>query len=218
MISTAVPKPLKLLVVEDHQLYIEGLRHALSSAPFEIEMVARHSVAQAQSWLIQHSAHLVLLDIGLPDGDGWQLLEWIERLSPPIPCAVLTASDSQADLQKALSYGARGYINKGVDSYGLLSAINTILNGDIYTPARDALALSGREKALADGITPRQYDVLSLLAAGCPNKVICQRLNLTGDTVKSHLKALFQHFAVHNRTECVASAVRQKLVDISPEF
>lgn len=207
--------PLKLLVVEDHQLYVEGLRHALVGAPFMIEMTAKSSVAQAQSWLIQHSAHLVLLDIGLPDGDGWQLLEWMQRLSPPIPCALLTASDSQADLQKALQLGARGYINKGVDSHGLLAAIHTILKGDIYTPARDALALSGRELALAGGITPRQYDVLELLAAGCPNKVICQRLNLTGDTVKSHLKALFQHFAVHNRTECVASAVRQKLVSVN---
>lgn len=207
--------PLKLLVVEDHQLYVEGLRHALAGASFDIELTAKNSVAQAQSWLIQHSAHLVLLDIGLPDGDGWQLLEWMQRLSPPIPCALLTASDSQADLEKALQCGARGYINKGVDSHGLIAAINTILKGDIYTPARNVLALTGRELALASGITPRQYDVLELLAAGCPNKVICQRLNLTGDTVKSHLKALFQHFAVHNRTECVASAVRQKLVSIT---
>ncbi len=214
MNSVSLPEPLQILVVEDHTLYVEGLRMALSSASFSVDLTAQPSVEKAQSWLLQNAPHLTLLDLHLPDGTGWELLRWINQLSTPIPCVVITSSDHQTDLNRALEKGARGFINKGVDSAELIRAIETVMSGNVYTPEPGRLSLSGREQAMQDGVTPRQYDVLLLLAQGCPNKVICQKLGLTGDTVKTHLKALFNHFGVHNRTECVAKAVKQRLIEL----
>lgn len=214
MTTGILPHSLQILVVEDHALYVEGLKMALASADFDVDLVAKGSVEQAQSWLLQNSPHLVLLDLSLPDGSGWDLLQWINQLSTPIPCAMLTGSDMQTDMDKALEMGARGFINKGIDSAELVHAIQSILSGEIYKPRADSMTLTGRERALADGITPRQYEVLTLLAQGLPNKVICQELGLTADTVKTHLKALFAHFDVHNRTECVAVAVKHRIVEI----
>ena len=214
MTGAILPHSLQILVVEDHALYVEGLKMAFATADFDVDLVAKGSVEHAQAWLLQNSPHLVLLDLNLPDGSGWDLLQWISHLSTPIPCAMLTGSDMQTDMDKALQMGARGFINKGIDSAELVAAVRTIINGDIYTPCADSMTLSGRERALASGITPRQYEVLALLAQGLPNKIICQELGLTADTVKTHLKALFSHFGVHNRTECVAVAAKQRLVEV----
>ena len=215
MAAVMLPQSLQILVVEDHALYVEGLKMALASAEWEVELVAKSSIEQAQAWLLQNSPHLALLDLQLPDGSGWEMLQWINQLSTPIPVAMITGSDIQADMEKALSMGARGFINKGVDSKTLVGAIHSVLNGDIYTPHAETMTLTGRERALADGVTPRQFEVLLLLAQGHPNKVICQQLGLTADTVKTHLKALFAHFDVHNRTECVAKAVKQRIIELN---
>lgn len=215
MTSAIIPHSLQILVVEDHALYVEGLKMALACADFDVGLVAKQSIELAQSWLLQNSPHLVLLDLSLPDGNGWELLQWIGQLSTPIPCAMLTGSDMQTDMEKALRMGARGFINKGIDSAELVTAIDTVLRGEIYTPQAGTMTLTGRDRALADGVTPRQYEVLTLLAQGHPNKVICQRLGLTADTVKTHLKALFSHFDVHNRTECVAMAVKMRVIELN---
>ena len=129
-----------------------------------------------------------------------------------VPIAILSASNSPSDLEAALQLGAAGFISKTTDGKTLLDAVTQLLYGAQVVIGDTALKIDRQTSAREVGITPRQLEILDLLAEGLPNKVICQRLSLSEDTVKTHLKALFSSLDCHNRTECVTQARKLGLV------
>lgn len=220
----ALPNPLRLLLIDDHRLILDGL--SLSLRGLGVEVCLQHAThgQEAQRILAERrDFHLILLDLSLPDMPGLSFLSQLTQGDLFIPVAILSASEEPTDVAQALACGASGYISKAADGQQILDAIRAILAGQCYTPdfyrtpastprrAGEAPdPASGRINPAA--ITPRQMQVLELLAQGLPNKLICQHLGLTEDTVKTHLKALFSHLRVHNRTQCVAVATRLNLL------
>ncbi|UZE96038.1 response regulator [Alkalimarinus alittae] len=207
MLQTA---SVRFLIVEDHPLFLEGLTLALQKMPSHIYLQSVGSAQAAKAALTQSADYdLILLDLHLPDGQGLTLLRYLQLKRIFIPVAIISASEDQSDVRAAISAGASGFISKANNSAAIVSAIERVLAGeeclpDFYHPPQQNQPTLATQCTL----TPRQLEVLELLAEGLPNKRICQRLELTEHTVKTHLKTLFQLLEVHNRTECVQKAAK----------
>ncbi|MCU1716257.1 response regulator [Pseudomonas sp. 5P_3.1_Bac2] len=195
-IHQELPQQLSLLLVDDHQIFLDGLSLALAPLCPELKIHTAESAAAADDCLNQHNIDLILLDLGLPDISGLALLRnWQER-GLMVPVAVLSASDSNSDVQAAITAGALGYISKGTRGEALRQALKQILLGEAL-PA---------PPANQSPLSLRQQQILQLLANGLPNKSISRELGVSPDTVKTHLKLLFHELKVHNRTACVSAA------------
>lgn len=203
-------RDLKLLVIEDHPVYLEGLSFVLKRLSEQVEIDCAHGVLEAQSCLKKSQDYdLILLDLYLPGEGGLSILRYLSRYQIFIPAVILSASEELRDVQHAINAGASGFISKSSGSDMILSQIKQVMEGesclpDFYQPEQSIdLPI----------LTPRQKEVLQLVCEGLPNKRICQRLNLTEHTVKSHMKSLFSEMGVHNRTECARVAVELGLLD-----
>jgi DNA-binding NarL/FixJ family response regulator len=199
-ICTTLPDHLSLLLVDDHRIFLDGLSMALASLCPDMQIRTAESAAAAEVCLKLTTFDLILLDLRLPDITGLELLQSWQQQGRMTPVAILSASDSNLDAQAALTAGALGFIPKSANSDELRQAVTRVLLGETL-PAPQ----SGDKSQL----TPRQMEILQLLAEGLPNKSISRQLGVSEDTVKTHLKSLFQEFAVHTRTACV-SAARQR--------
>ena len=197
-LCTTLPDHLRLLLVDDHRIFLDGLALALAPLARDLQVDTAQNAAEAEQRLQQQTYDLILLDLRLPDEPGLELLQrWLAR-GEGTPVAILSASDSAVDAQAALAAGALGFIPKSADGKALRQAVTRVLLGETL-PAPSSTS----------PLTPRQLEILQLLAEGLPNKAISRQLGLAEDTVKTHLKALFETFAVHTRTACV-SAARQR--------
>lgn len=159
---------------------------------------------------------LALLDLNMPAMNGIAGLRQFRQRFPEIPVVIVSGSDSSADAQQALDAGAAGYIHKSSAPQVMLSALQLVLAGGVYVPPqalrRDAEEHApGPGKGKLGGLTARQTDVLRLLAAGKPNKLIARELGLSEGTVKIHLSTIFRVLDVNNRTEAVLAAQAMQL-------
>lgn len=199
-LCNALPERLSLLLVDDHRIFLDGLALALGPLCPDLRIQTAQTAAEAEQCLQHGSFDLILLDLRLPDMPGLELLQRWQRQGLPTPVAILSGSDSSQDAQAALAAGALGFIPKSADSEDLRQAVTRVLLGEV---------LPMPQTTERPHLTPRQREILLLLAEGLPNKAISRRLGLSEDTVKTHLKALFQELDVHTRTACV-SAARQR--------
>jgi DNA-binding NarL/FixJ family response regulator len=209
---------MKILVVDDHQLIREALRGVLKELRRDAVILEAPNAAQAEQIITeQGDINLVLLDLTLPDRDGFSLLEELRRRYPAISVVVLSATQDRSNVVKALDLGASGYIPKSARREVMLSAIQLVLAGGIYIPPqilerepptaaavtqvvdREWIEICGSQA----GLTGRKIDVLTLMMQGMNNKTICRVLNLAEPTVKNHVSAILRAFKVTNRTEVV---------------
>lgn len=195
-LCTALPEQLCLLLVDDHRIFLDGLSLALAPLCANLQIHTAESAAQAEQCLHNGEFDLILLDLRLPDVPGLELLQRWQQQGRMTPVAILSASDSNLDAQAALAAGALGFIPKSANSDELRQAVTRVLLGEtLPAPAAEKPQL-----------TPRQMEILRLLADGLPNKAIGRQLGVSEDTVKTHLKSLFQELDVHTRTACVTVA------------
>ncbi|WP_225314903.1 response regulator transcription factor [Marinobacter confluentis] len=201
-LATGRGEPLpRILIVDDHPFFLFGL-----TAILEEELLARSvacvgTVAEAVEDLRQYpETALVLLDLGLQGEAGLSLFAELEKLGLPVPVVVISSREDETSVRAARSAGAVGFLPKSADRRSLIRMIRKVSQGELFYPSLQTAVVQ------SDSLTPRQLEVLGLLAEGLPNKRICQVLDLTEHTVKTHLKAIFVHLGVHNRTECVAKA------------
>ncbi len=196
-LCTSLPDEISLLLVDDHKIFLDGLSLALGPITNQLHIETAHNAEEAERWLKSRDFDLILLDLRLPDMPGLELLRRWQAQGRLTPVAILSASDSPQDAQAALSAGALGFISKGADAEVLRQSVTRVLLGETLPPP---------QPASIPELTPRQQEILPLLADGLPNKLISRRLGLSEDTVKTHLKALYQELNVHSRTACVAAA------------
>ncbi|BDX19542.1 MULTISPECIES: response regulator [Halopseudomonas] len=209
---SSLPPDTRLLLIDDHQIYLDGLSLTLGSLCEGVRLDHARNAAEALQLVREYPYDLILLDLQLPDSSGLSLMQKLRAADAMVPIAILSASNSPSDLEAALQLGAAGFISKTTDGKTLLDAVTQLLYGAQVVIGDTALKIDRQTSAREVGITPRQLEILDLLAEGLPNKVICQRLSLSEDTVKTHLKALFSSLDCHNRTECVTQARKLGLV------
>jgi len=212
---------MKVLVIDDHALVRDALRGVLK------ELRGEASVVEAPDWReatrqIEKTPDLdlVLLDLGLPDRDGFEILAELRERYPAISVVVLSGRNDRESVARALDLGALGFIPKSAQREVMLSAFNLIFSGGMYIPpeilahqgpasmrSTSAPGPPGRRVSGADlGLTERQLEVLALLMQGKSNKAICRVLDLAEPTVKNHVSAILRALNATNRTEAVIAA------------
>ena len=209
---------MEILVVDDHVLIREALRGVLKEVKSDAIVFEASNCSQAMQVIAEHPGlKLILLDLNLPDRDGFSVLTELGERYPTISVVVLSAQQDRGSVVRALDLGALGFIPKSGQREVMLSALQLVFAGGIYIPpeilARDEpLALQHDEKPAAKrpsvspvdiGLTERQVDVLALMMQGKSNKAICRVLNLAEPTVKNHVTAILKALDVSNRTEAV---------------
>ena len=203
------PASLRAWVVDDHPLMREAVCALLRELRPQAELTTAGTLAQAQR-LLDHTPtpDVAVLDLKLPDGDCEPLVRRLrERGGPALRVFVLSASNAAGDARRMLHAGANGYCAKGESHPTLAAALGLVLDGHDYLPPlllndTSAAPLAGR----AGAITPRQRQVLHLLARGLSNKTIGHDLDIAERTVKLHVQALFDLLGANNRTHAVARA------------
>lgn len=205
---------LRLLLVDDHPLFLDGLELVLENAFESVNITAASTIDEAIHALQSgQDFDLITLDWSLPDAKGGSLLRFIQNARLFIPVLVVSATENPMDLRLAMNSGASGFVSKSLGRKALLEAIEQVLQGRLYVNGGKLEAKAASVEAGMPNLTVRQQDVLELLARGWSNKQICASLNLTEHTVKTHLKALFHALDVRNRTECVRRAQMLGLVE-----
>jgi DNA-binding NarL/FixJ family response regulator len=208
------PAVMKILVVDDHALIREALHGVLKKLTRDAVVLEASNYAQTMEAVASHpDIRLVLLDLMLPDRDGFTMLAELRQRNPAMSVVVLSGVQDRANVMKALDLGAMGYIPKSARNEVMLSALQLVFAGGIYIPpeilAHEQLSHTaprppGSMVSPTDlGLTDRQLDVLALIVQGKNNKSICQMLNLAGPTVKNHVTAIFRALKVANRTEAI---------------
>jgi len=204
---------MKILVVDDHALIREALRGVLQELKPEADVIDASSCREALQ-LAQANAgevDLVLFDLSLPDGDGFDTLGELRDLYPAVAIVVLSASQDRDSVTKALDLGALGFIPKSASRAVMMSALQLVFAGGIYVPP-EILQRSQKTPTSAAvsvpspaelGLTERQIDVLALMMQGKSNKAVCRELDLAEATVKNHVTAILRALKVANRTEAV---------------
>lgn len=202
---------LSILVIDDHPLMSAALVGVLQTLRPRTTCSVAHSGATARQALAQNPFHLIVLDLALPDTNGFELLSNLQELYPETPVLVVSASENAEDMRRVVAAGAKGFVPKSAPPELMLKAATMALRGEVYLP-EIALASSARTDPTSghgdDPLTPRQIDVLRLVCAGRSNKFIAYELGLAEKTVKGRITAIFRALDVDNRTQAVLKAAK----------
>jgi two-component system, NarL family, nitrate/nitrite response regulator NarL len=207
---------MKLLVVDDHPVFRDGLAALLKQAAEHTVVLQAPECASALQLAAEHEdLDAVFVDLMMPGMTGDLCVREFGKSRPELPVIVLSSSENPSDVRRALKAGALGYIPKSASPQTLLSALKLVLTGNIYVPPLLAQAptrtsddsQTQQAPLPMDQLTDRQIDVLKHLCTGLSNKEISIRLGIAEKTVKAHVAAIFKTLNVVNRTQA-AHAVR----------
>ena len=207
---------IRVLIVDDHPLVRQGLSGVLEGAA-DIEVVgAVADGAMAAEAAAVGEADIVLMDLSMPGMDGVQASREVLARRPDARVVVLTSFAEQARVTAALEAGAVGYLLKDTEPDDLVQAVREAAAGNAPISPRAALALlpprRARPSPSAD-LSPREREVLALVAIGLPNKSVARRLDISEKTVKTHLTRIFAALGVYDRTSAALWAQRNGLLD-----
>ncbi|MCF6370357.1 LuxR C-terminal-related transcriptional regulator [Rhizobium halophilum] len=200
-------KNIRVAVIDDHPLFREGVIRSLRECP-GLEIVAEGgSRDDAITAAETHAPDVMLMDISMP-GNGLRAIEAVLEKQPEAKIVMLTVSEAGDDLARAVRLGAKGYLLKGIGSQGLAEVVKTVAAGQSYiAPSLSAhlvetfaRATQAKVDPLAE-LTPREMEVLRLVASGMSNKRIAIALDLHEKTIKHHMTRIFSKLNVSNRTE-----------------
>ena len=211
----------RILICDDHTLFVEGMKAMLRNEPtLEIVGEARDG-RQAVELVKELKPDLLLMDVSMPDMNGFDATRHVHEFDPAVKVLILTMHDDEELVARCLEAGAAGYIIKDAPAAQLLYAIETVQKGERYlSPAVLKKVVDGyvrsasRPKTSYDRLSPREREVLKLLAEGLSVKEIAARLNLSVKTVDAHKSNLMRKIDVHDRTELVKYAIQKKLITV----
>ncbi|HXF98207.1 MAG TPA: response regulator transcription factor [Gaiellaceae bacterium] len=200
------------LIADDHEVVREGLRLALSRSP-RIRVVGEAADgATAVTMTERRRPDVVIMDLRMPDMDGLEATEQILERVPETAVLIFTAYGERSLLQRGLESGARGYILKEAPHETLLRAVEKVAAGETYVdPGLMADYVAGRGQA--ELLTPREREILQLLADGMSNVEVAEKLVISQETVKSHVRHILAKLEADTRTQAVAIALREAMID-----
>jgi two-component system NarL family response regulator len=202
--------PIRILVAEDHTVVRDGIVAILKQEP-DMQIVGDTSDGQQAIELWQrHRPDICLMDLRMPIVNGVSAIERIRAIEPTANIIVLTTYDGDEDIYRAMRAGAKSYLLKDVRREELFQCIRSVHAGRSYLLPSVAAKLA--ERLASEDLTPREREVLQLLAQGRSNKLIGAELSISEVTVKSHVQALFRKLNVLSRTEAIAVAERKGLL------
>lgn len=199
---------IRILLADDHPPLRAGLAAILNSQP-DLQVVAEAGSGR-EVMDSPEAADVYVLDLRMPDGDGIQTIKDLIARDPAAKVMVLTTYDNEEDIFRALEAGARGYLLKDTTREEIITAVRQIHGGDRYLPQAVAARLADR--LIRPSLTPRELDVLRLVSRGRTNKEMASAMFISEETVKTHMKSLFQKLGVHDRAEAVSVSLQRGLI------
>ncbi|MGY2876081.1 DNA-binding NarL/FixJ family response regulator [Marmoricola sp. URHA0025 HA25] len=219
--ATEPAPPLRILMVDDHEMVLHGIRAMLAHHQEAVEIVATATTLDDAFALVRREQpDIVLSDVRLGKDSGLDLCRRIKQSDPAIHVVFLTVYDDEQYLYQALRAEASGYILKRVDGAELVAHLRRVAGGEIVIDGSLAgrVALSAARLSAGEfwpgahlGLTQRESEVLSLLVASHSNKAIAARLVVSEDTVKTHIRGLYRKLEVSDRGGAIAVALREGL-------
>jgi len=209
---------IRLLVADDHALFREGLR-ALFSTTAGIEVVGEAADgAETVALADELRPDIILMDVNMPGMDGIQATRWVLRANPAVGVIMVTMVEEDATLFSAMRAGARGYVLKGAHHQELLQTVRAVASGQVLFGPSTATRIVGffrdfqvgakpspQEEAFPE-LTPRELEVLELIAQGSSNSQIAEKLVITDKTVRNHITSIFSKLQVADRAHAIIKA------------
>ena len=209
-------KSIRVLIVDDHEIVREGLQILIGEeSGIEVVGTAKDG-GEALALIKKQKPDVVLMDIAMPGMDGIEATKKVLNALPSTRVLILTSYSDDMRLRDAIQAGATGYLLKDVLKADLFNAIRSAAEGKptLHPDAQQYLMrqVSGADAAPHDQLTPREFNILQLIASGKSNKEIALALNLTEGTVKGYASAIFSKLGVADRTQAALYAVEHGLV------
>lgn len=213
---------IRVLLADDHTILRDGIR-ALLEDQEDIEVVGEAEDGQAAVRMTsQLKPDVVVMDIAMPILNGLEATRQIQRDQPRIRVLILTMHENEEYIRQVLAAGALGYVLKDAAARDLIGAIRTVYQGEaVLSPAITRLVIEDylrwgdiRPQDTSNGLTPREREVLQLIAEGYTNKSIAEILSISVKTVQTHRTNLMAKLDLHDRGELIKYAIQKKIIDI----
>ncbi|CAN5800129.1 response regulator transcription factor [soil metagenome] len=219
VVAAHAGEPIRLLLVDDHQMVLDGLRAMLRPHAADVEVVAATTdPAEARRLVVDSRPDVALIDVRMRSMSGLELCAELLRLAPEVKVVLLTVYDDEQYLYEGLRAGAKGYLTKQVVAEELLDHVRRVLDGEIVVDpglaGRVALSAARLDRGefwpgAALGLSQRESEVLELIVRGKSNKNIAEDLMLGDETIKTHVRSLYRKLGVTDRAQAVAYALRE---------
>jgi two-component system, NarL family, response regulator DevR len=218
-----VERPVQVLIVEDHRLVAEGLISLLEEQPAVRVVGSAGSVAEAVAAAGETRPDVILMDYRLPDGDGTVAADAIRSQQPEVAVLFLSADSTDEHMLRAVEAGASGYISKTAQIEEVVEAIRRAAEGEFLLPPAVMSRLLRRQsenrrrekeqERFEQELTPREREILQLMAAGEDNHEIAEHLHIAYGTVRTHVRSLLEKLDSRSRLQAVVVARERRLVD-----
>lgn len=210
--KAAEPELIRVLIADDHPVVCLGLLGIINSQPDMVVLAQAKTGIEVVALARKHNPDVILMDLRMPGMSGVEAIAAIRAERPESAVIVLTTYHGDEDIRRALAAGAQSYLLKGMSHLKLLDAIRSVRVGQQYFPRNIRNVIP--ERLNRSALSPRELDILRLIAKGLNNQAISEALNITRGTVKWHVNIILRRLDVNDRTQAVIVAAQRGIIEL----